>query len=388
VNLLKLALAAEQWAAGHASIALATENCLNARDKDATCDRCLQVCPTAAITLEPDARLDASACIQCGLCFHACPTGVFHAEDGARKLLHCVSQIVDHETVEIVCKYHPTPSVGNPKVDAVVKTNGCLSRLGASAYLGLFAIGVKKGVVRLDACAACPLAALCPQIEATISEARELGGQAVSGLIIESEAPARRAKTRTVYSVLNPPVSRRGLLRMMALQGVGQAEDVIAQFSDQAAPDSRVPAERRRQLAALRYLSSNAPLPESAFTQLQVSEACTACGLCARVCPTGALAYYESEGAFALTFATADCVNCGLCTRLCEAQALQTAGLPPREDVLDGTVVTLYTQSLKTCKKCHATFKGDGDFCPSCDFRRKNPFGYVADPREFLNARR
>lgn len=390
MNLLKLALAAEQWAAGHASIAVAPSACLNARNKDSTCDRCQQACPTAAIRLEPDPTLDAAACIQCGLCLHACPTGVFQADDGARKLLHCVSQMVDHERVEVACKHHPAPAVGNHNVDAVVRTNGCLSRLGASAYLGLFAIGVDQAIIRLDACAACPLSALRPQIDAAIDEAHMLGGHALDGLVIEASPPSRRARTRPVHSVLNPPVSRRGLLRMMTLQGAGQAEAVISHYAQESGADSNVPAERRRQLAALRYLppDAGAPLPDHAFTQLTVSEACTACGLCARVCPTGALAFYESDADFALNFTTADCVNCTLCVRLCEAQAIRTSGVPPRDDVLSGVTVTLYRQQLKTCHKCHATFTGDGDYCPTCAFRRRNPFGSVADPRAYLPTKR
>lgn len=385
MNVFKLALAVEKWSAGHAPIGVQANNCLNARDRSSNCTTCLQVCPTEAISLEQGVQLQAEACIRCGLCLHRCPTGVFAGDDGAHKLLRCVSQIVDHEIVEIACKYHPAPADGSHKADAVVLTNGCLTMLSPAAYLGLFGLGVKRLIVRLDACADCPLSALCPQIEETLQSASELL-DSTDAIVVESQPPQRKARTRPVYSVSNPPVSRRGLLRMMALQGASRTDDLLAEFAAHEDDEAVLPAERRRLLAALRWNppAEGQTLPEQDFTRLQVSDACTACGVCVRICPTGALQIAESDGAFELTFSAAECVNCGLCINLCETHALARAGTPSMEEVLDGDVVILRAGTLKRCRKCNVPFTGEGNYCPTCAFRKKNPFGFVTNPREHL----
>ncbi len=383
MNLVKLALAVERWTAGHAPVTLALEHCLNIRDKTTACDRCVQVCPTGAITAAPDVQLNLEQCIACGLCLHRCPTGAFRGDDDAARLLRCAAQLVDRDSLELTCKFHADPASGDPHIDAVITTNGCLSRLGVSAYLGLFALGVQKIVLRLDACANCPLALLRTEIERAAETARQTHGASGETLVFQYDPPTRRAKPRPVYAMNNPPVSRRGLLRMITLQEESSTDALIAQFRVDDENDHAVPVERRRILAALRHSPQKIdnPLPADSFLQLTADDTCTACGLCARICPTQALQFFEGEDRFALTFTAANCVNCGLCTRLCDAGALHAAGVPSRADVIEGKRITLLSGTLKRCKKCHALYKGTGDFCPPCDFRKKHPFGYVANPR-------
>ena len=384
MNLVKLALAVEKWSSGHAPVTVSAERCLHAKNKASTCDICVQACPTEAITVQDQTvQLNPDACIRCGLCLHDCPTGVFAGDDGAYKLLRCVSELVDHEVVEIACKHHPAPGQSNHKSDAVITTNGCLSMLSPAAYLALAGLGVKRTVVRLDACAECPLGAMRPKIEEAIQTAETLAEESVS-LLVESDPPQGRVKARQVYSVNNPPVSRRGLFRMMALQGASRAEELLSQFSSQTDQEAVIPAERRRVLAALAAQTTTdrqTPVPDLSFTTLSVSDACTASALCARVCPTGALRFYESKDEFSLEFLTADCTNCGLCLSMCAAHAIERSGSPTIADVLSEEPVTLIAGGLKHCQKCHAPFRGEGEFCRICSFRHDNPFGFVAFPR-------
>lgn len=384
MNLLKLALAVEQWSAGHAPVSVAPEQCLNTRDKRVPCDLCAQACPTDAILTEPAIQVNADACIRCGLCLHECPTGVFMGDDGAHRLLRCAAQLVDREVVEVACKHHPNPAEGESRADAVITTNGCLSMLGASAYLGLLGLKVDRLVVRLDACAECPLGGLRPHVEAAIEMAQTLAGRE-NAISVQTQPPGRPAKKRPVYSVNNPPVSRRGLLRIMALQGASAADDLVAQYNEPADPESGIPQERQRRLAALaalRPVTSAAPIEDPTFTRIAATNAaCTACGLCARVCPTHTLTFYENESAFALTFSAAACVNCGLCLNMCDAQALERGETPSVADIFASEPVVLHEGALKRCKKCHVVFRGEGEYCPTCAFRRQNPFGRAAVPR-------
>jgi hypothetical protein len=53
-------------------------------------------------------------------------------------------------------------------------------------------------------------------------------------------------------------------------------------------------------------------------------------------------------------------------------------------EALDGDVFLLRAGALKRCRKCNVPFSGEGDYCPTCAFRKKNPFGFVTNPREHL----
>ncbi|MFN8450414.1 MAG: 4Fe-4S binding protein [Anaerolineae bacterium] len=368
MNLVKLALAAERFTQTQPPIKLQAMQCVRARDKSAVCDRCVEACPANAIRLEDGVQLDAEACVRCGLCLHACPTGVFSGTDDLHRLLYCVSQLVDHETVEIACAPHPDPASGDPKVDAVVITTGCLAALGASAYLSLAGQGVKRARARLDACARCPLAQVQPQIEATIRQANDLLATLGRGERAAVAEPVARPKRRPVYSIKNPPVSRRGFFQALSQRG----RDLLPQLEGVS--------ERHRLVEALRQLApdgADQPMPGDDFAAFSVSDACTACTTCARICPTGALAFARDDDQFVLAFSPAECVNCGLCTRFCEPGALQKTGAPPLSAVISPNAEILREGTLTRCRKCNTPFAGESEdgLCPVCAFRRNNPFG-------------
>ena len=368
MNLVKLALAAERFAQSQPPITVQAAQCVRSRDKSAACDRCVQVCPAGAIQLENGVAVNAGACIRCGLCLHTCSTGAFSGTDPLPRLLYCVSQLVDHEAVEIACALHPDPAPGDPKIDAVITTTGCLAELGAAAYLSLAAQGVKRVRVRLDACAQCSLAPLQPEIEAVIRQANDLLAALNKQQTVAAADPLPRPKRRSVYSVKNPPVSRRGFF-----QALGQgARDFL--------PTLEGDSERQRLVKALRSLAPSdleQAMPDSDLVTLVASDACTACTTCARICPTGALEFARDGENFQLTFLPAACVNCGLCLKYCEPQALQRSGVPTVGEFVSADSVILRSGRLTRCRKCNAPFAGksDNDLCPVCTFRRQHPFG-------------
>lgn len=375
MNLVNLVLAAEQFAQSQPPITVEAMLCVRARDKGADCRRCVESCPTGAIRLEDGVEVDADACIRCGLCLHRCPTGALMGKDDTHRLLYCVSQLVDHENIEIACALHPNPAPGDPKTDAVITMTGCLAALGVSAYLGLAAQKVTQVRARLEACQQCPLASLLPQIETTIQQADSLLKALDKKQTVSASVPVPRPKRRPVYSIKNPPVSRRGFF-----QAIGQGgRDLL--------PSLEGENERYRLIAALRHLAPGGheqPAPGDSFTTLSVSDACDACTTCARMCPTGALEFARDENNFQIAFMPAACVNCGLCLKFCQPQAIKREGAPTISELVSDNPVILYGGSLMRCRKCNTPFAGkSGDeLCPVCAFRSKNPFG----ARRFMQA--
>ena len=379
MNLGQLARAAERLAQERPPISVAAGQCLRARDKAVDCDICVRACPTNAITLDGGVQVDGDACIRCGLCLHRCPAGVFDGRDGVYKLLHCATQVVDHETIELVCSAHPEAATGAKDVDAVICANSCLSTYGPSAYVGLIALGVKQVRVRLDACAACPLGALQTEIEREITTTQTLLEPLGLGDAVLVAPEASAPKTRPVYSITNPPVSRRGFFQTLARQSVAGVDDIQLPNAPQIEGERSAPRERRRLMNGLHFVAqrgTDASIAVEGFMRLGVTDGCTACGLCARVCPTGALTVDVTDDHFEVIFSAAQCTDCGICTRFCGPGVLQRYGAPTYDDVLAPELWLLHEGALAHCQRCSATYAAEPDetLCPICRVRRKNPF--------------
>lgn len=379
MNLLQLALAAEKLTQERPPVNLDAMRCHHVKDKDSPCNLCVVACPTEAIGLDGGVHVEADRCIRCGLCLHTCPTGVFSGYDGTHALLRCVDRLVDREIIEVACQHHPDPARGKRDVDAVIQTNGCLSAMSTAAYISLLALGVNEVRVRLDACADCPLRIVQPSLEKTVAQADALNADRDGGIRI---AEAGRAK-RPVYSVKNPPVSRRGFFRMAAMQTESAVDELAPR--QEMVYDSGPPLERQRLIRALSRLDGlqpDAPVPDNSFIQMQASDDCTACGICARVCPTDALQIHTDADHFDLVFKPANCVNCGLCFTYCDPDALSAGGQPTYAEVISGQERTLIQGPLRYCHKCGAAFKSGNDdkLCPVCAARHENPFGVNLTP--------
>ncbi|MBX3083628.1 MAG: 4Fe-4S binding protein [Anaerolineae bacterium] len=380
MDLVKLALAVGRSVQEHPPITADPSRCLRANDKSATCTLCADLCPVDAIQLTDGLAVNADACVRCGLCLHRCPTGALDGADGVYRLLYCASQLVDRENLEIACAHHPDPAVGEAKPDAVITTNTCLAALGASAYLALIAQDVRRLTVRLDACDQCPLACNKPEIETAIQQAQTILSTLDNRARIEPVTAVKRSSRRSVLSVMNPPVSRRSFFQSLTHQPAKGIDPLFSADTPQLESIESAPRERRRLISVLRELATNppdTPLTIDGFAQFSVSEACTACDLCVRVCPSGALQLNQDDVSFALTFSPADCTDCGLCLKFCAADALHRTGTPSLAALIASEPQTLRTGRLVRCKKCASLFaaSSEAQLCPACAFRKNNPFG-------------
>lgn len=144
--------------------------------------------------------------------------------------------------------------------------------------------------------------------------------------------------------------------------------------------------ERQRLVRALRLLPPtdvDKPLLNLSCARMEVDDKCTACGVCARICPTGALKYSASEDdTYRLSFTCAACIDCGACLKVCRPAALQRADAT-LGDVLSTEAIILREGTLRACTQCGARFAADidGELCFVCEFRRANPSGSRLPPR-------
>lgn len=81
-------------------------------------------------------------------------------------------------------------------------------------------------------------------------------------------------------------------------------------------------------------------------------QSCTACGLCAEECPTGALTATESLSSWTLSFAHASCVACGACVTGCPEHVLTLRrGIQPADLRVARELVST---RLRRCEVCGA----------------------------------
>lgn len=410
------------------AVTLDAQRCARVFDKHAACQQCAQLCPTSAIQLNDPISLDAKKCIACGACLNICPTGAFAGDDGVAKLLAFVSRSPKGQTVDLVCRTHPTAETSLSNADVAIRMNNCLAVLGPSAYASALMAGCSRVTVRLEVCSKCPLNQLAKHIKQTVLAAQQIIGDDSGDQIafIESVDATKDVKlsvTAQVIKVKQPPISRRDFLRSL-LPREPQAEAAVEKLSTEnnqltysAIPVRRVSLSRRELIASLATKRSRRSLPSSVIehkeqtlskqpslerqrligmlqgspqlwdqpmplqigaARILADERCTACGVCARVCPTNALEFtLDAHDVFQLRFSAGRCMDCGVCIQLCEPNALQRGSLHTLRDLVEPEKVTLITSTLRACSKCGANFASNDSaaLCPVCEFRRKNPFG-------------
>lgn len=362
------------------------ERCLHKQDKGSACAACFQICPAQAITAGAPPAYDPQKCQGCLACLPVCPTGAYSADDAVSELLTNATQLGAAQ-LELVCSLHPQPNLGTSDRAKGLMVRGCLAGLGAGAGMALAAAGFEHIIYRCDACAGCPWGASHAQIQSQVAEVQQLlapwGKSSVPVICDTLENPVKRL----LWKAENRSVSRRDFFRSAFQQAKVSAERAHEKVE---AAKPRLPGrDRARKLKAASALGEPrdraAALPRSDFAQMHASSACTACGVCARICPTQALALVmdESKKRFNLVFYAQNCVNCGYCVRSCVPNALQMTGLPRFEHVFrTQKSVLLQAGELVRCERCNTLIavQSETHLCPMCQFRQANPFGSKLPP--------
>ncbi|MBX9932707.1 MAG: 4Fe-4S binding protein [Methylobacterium sp.] len=296
-----------------------TELCAHSRSRITGCTRCLDVCPTGAITPAGEhVAIDPYVCAGCGSCASVCPTGAasyalphadalmrqlralmraYHAAGGRNGVVLFHDE--DHGTplIQALARYGD----GLPANVLPVSVNE-LTQIGPEAVAALFAYGA-VGVNLLvrdrpkhDVETIRRLVALTDTVAQALGYGAEGGGAVVS--LIETDDPDRLSAALAFGSRGTPaPVPA-------AFMPVGPKRNVL-QF---AFREMHVAAPAP---VAVVPLDAGAP-----FGTLEIDvEGCTLCLSCVSACPTNALS--DSQDRPLLAFEESLCVQCGLCAATC-----------------------------------------------------------------------
>ncbi|MEO8161503.1 MAG: 4Fe-4S dicluster domain-containing protein, partial [Arenimonas sp.] len=268
---------------------------------------------------------------------------------------------------------------------------GCLAGLGAGAYLALTALGAERVVARADACADCAWHGLQGRVEAQTQQAQQMLAAWERGTLVAARTePVEPGIERVVWDTQNPPLSRRDLFQR--LSHLGQVAAARAWTAGEASSAARAPGrDRRRTVQASKSFAAGQaqPLPAAApamgsdWAVVSISEACSACGACARTCPTNALRLeHTPDSRFALHFSPLACMGCEACQHVCAPAAISVNHAPTFEQIFSGEDQTLLAGELVLCERCHTPMaaRAGARWCSVCAARVRSPFGQHLPP--------
>jgi ferredoxin len=339
------------------SVVVVARLCTHRHHQGSACSRCVDACPTRAVTVSAEGpHVDTVSCVDCGACVAACPTG-------ALAPLHPTDQALTEKIVAGAADGEVTIScsqvAGADRGEVVV---ACAARLDPSHLLTALAAGAASVTVCSGACEKCAKKGVLSPAESVVADTAEIVALfGLSGRVLVEQRSERRgdageaarpdraageAGTVAVEAVerasspglRSTAVTRRGffgLLRHGGTYAAAQAAGVLAGPPEAVVDEGprrellvHASTRRARLLAALRALvPGSATLPDTGTLFLAPAleaAACDRCGLCGRLCPTGALTLREDEdGAFlSVGCRPEDCVACGLCVEVCGRGAL------------------------------------------------------------------
>ncbi|MCL4489621.1 MAG: 4Fe-4S binding protein [Chloroflexi bacterium] len=354
--------------------------CLNAKHKDRHCDKCL-ACPTDAVHLSgAQVEVDETRCVDCGLCAAVCPTGVFTTSGAGDTAI--LSSAKSFANLELACqRRQPREATRAPKVEGVVALN-CLARLSPEL---LTALGAEHASVWLDdsPCADCPIGARThPEILAARAAANRLlavwNRRPVDCYVESADKLTKEARRVSRLTEGDQTASRRELFASLSRRATEAAATAFATMIPET-PNGTVKGADTNNSSSprqtfLRALSSLGTPPAEHvegehLATIRIAKSCTACGLCAKICPTQALRFRTEGTSFTLSLNTRKCLAaaCHLCELICAPHALTlTMGVTREASTADDLV--LRSGALSVCRKCSALFAAQAgeSLCSIC----------------------
>ncbi len=298
-----------------------TENlCAHSRSKIIGCDRCLNLCPTGAITPNGDhIAIDAQVCAGCGACAAVCPTGAAaYALPPVDTLIGKIRTLLstyreaggenpalllhdgDHglEMIEMLARHGD----GLPANVIPLQVNE-VTQVGLETFAAAFAYGAVSLRLLMRARPRHETGGTVRTISYADTILKGLGFGEDRVAAIETDDPDELG--RTLYKI----DARQAVLEPASFMPLGRKRDIMR--------------------FALSELQRVAPapidvieLPEHApFGKIEVNaEGCTLCLACVSACPTGALS--DNPEKPMLKFAEDACVQCGLCKATCPEKVI------------------------------------------------------------------
>lgn len=316
--------------------------CINKVQKWQKCELCKELCKSEAISLDNGIIIDESRCTNCTICAGVCPTGTIVPT--LEVIEKQYNSIINLDNISISCEKEEQNS--DLKVE-------CLAILPWEffAYLALD----KKVNILNHQCETCDEVRLCEHLKKVLKRLEEFLGNELYTESINFLGADDNVKPR-VYD-------RRDLFKLF----VEESKKVMTQVSPIKLEENKNARIYRSLLVKkIRAIKEREPEDTRKFgwNGLKVNSNCYGCGVCATICPQGAITIKEEESKkrkFIHNYAR--CTHCGLCTTVCLEKSIENIIIS--EDAMD--LLKEVEISSLSCSVCKMPIKAEeGEICIIC----------------------
>lgn len=314
--------------------------CLSCLRGEGACTVCRSVCPLGVFD---GGEPDWSRCDGCGACWAACPSRALRpAALMAGAILEACTR-VRGDVVLSCARREGEASLRLP----------CLAALPWE-ICAFFALDGRVSLA-CGACERCPQAPLYRRwLERELPRVRDCLGEdyAERAALCAGEAPPP------------PGLSRREVFSLLTSKSKATLSSLLPASKD-LSPDGSL----GRQLLAHRLRQMGETAPACRYLLPAFAPGCTACALCAKLCPGGALHRVEGEEADAektwyMAVIPWRCTGCGLCRDACPHGGIRT--LEPHWSA-DPSRPVVYPVSAAVCPRCGEPMEpGESKLCARC----------------------
>ncbi|MCP5003859.1 MAG: hypothetical protein GY941_07895 [Planctomycetes bacterium] len=345
--------------------------------RKSSCTLCVGVCPQDAISLNPGPTIK-DGCTDCGLCQVVCPTEVFqNTFSSDSTILNKVVAVYENYTnlysgdrKHLFFHCHCAE-----KQDRESVFLHCLGRITTNIILGAAFTGFDKSILTKGDCSRCQYERGEKLMEETIKNSRVLlECEGFAGFEVEI---GENEKCRT------GDLSRRDLfskladkIKISAASLVQSTESTIREKLDYGVSGNRkkLPSTQMELLKILLRQRGHESIgsikynPELPVGKIKIDEnACTACGACISLCPTGAISKTAENEYFTLYVNVSLCNNCALCKEACPQNAIDFDSDIAVSDILGEKDEVIARIKMASCTKCGGNItNGNSTLCPTC----------------------
>jgi len=342
-------------------IQLSASRCVHSLSVDSECNKCEVICPTQAIVVgdNPLPAINFSSCVGCGACDAICPSEALSLDDFSQT--EFFFSFIESDENLISCR----------------KNVPCIASLNIESIISM-AILKKDIVFDMGHCDGCYIASTCrEQIEKNYEEATYILEA------IESDATIRLENTRYEYEEVKDSEGRKRrefftkTKYKFEKEILRATDELIAHTLEKAdirlLKQKRITDRRKLFFTAIKQVKKPSQFhivesDEITFTSQKLLDesTCTACQMCYRICPSGALTSDIKNSK--IDFDPFLCIKCHICHDVCEPNAITLSPSYAVKEFFEPAVQNLISFAVIRCKMCNMMFSTNSseDICYRC----------------------